>query len=319
LSVTGDPGSPLSGTTYSGRAHDLSRFVDDPADQAVAEIVRQAMSFSIEDRAALRARLSADDCYTLLTFADRRSASGIRDGALEAALEAVHALTLITASKIDCRDLSVDFPLYAVRRLGGNVTEALASAAASSESGTRGSFTARAGRAEGLTLKDCDLLEVNSRYGLGFIEAWAEPYAPESDLAGMAIRIADDIDVAQRYEVDGLHLSSLPEVWFGRPANATRDIPVNGCVRVSATLKNGSRWGQGLLLFLAEVDRATAASNLVVRAEAASTLDRPQTAGSEGRLFLIVIGGSSTRGESSLETQGSLRLQRDALLRDLHS
>jgi hypothetical protein len=246
-------------------------------------------------------------------------ASGIRDGSLEAAREAVHALTLVTSSKIDYRDLSVDFPLYAIGRLGGNLTEALASAAATSESGTRASFTAKAGRAERLTLRDCALLEVRSRYGLGFIDTWAQPYAPESDLAGMAVRMADDIDAAQRYTVDDLHLSSLPEVWFGRPAKPTGDIAVNGCVSVSASLKDGSRWGPGLWVFLAEVDSAKTASNLVVRADAASTLDRPRTAGSEGRLFVILIGGSSTRGDQPLETQASLAPQRDALLRELHS
>jgi hypothetical protein len=317
--VTGDPRSPLSGITYGGRAHDLSRFVDDPADQTVAAVVREAASFSTEDRDALRTRLDADDCDTLLTFARRRSASGIRDGSLQAAREAVQALTLVTSSKIDYRDLSVDFPLYAVGRLGGNLTEALASAAASSESGTRGSFTANAGRAERMTLEDCALLEVHSRYGLGFIDTWARPYAPESDLTGMAVRIADDIDATLRYTVNDLHLSSLPGVWFGRPAKPTGDIAVNGCVSVSASLKDGSRWGPGLLMFLAEVDSAKTAANLVARANAASTLDRPRTAGSEGRLFVILIGGSSTRGNQPLETQASLAPQRDALLRELHA
>jgi hypothetical protein len=317
--MTGGSGSPLSGIAYGGRAHDLSRFVDDPADQAVAAVVRDAASFSAEDRDALRARLDADDCYTLLAFAQRRSASGIRDGSLEPAREAVQALTLVTASKIDYRDLSVDFPLYAVGRLGGDLTEALASAAATSESGTRASFTARAGRAERITLKDCALLEVNSRYGLGFLETWARPYAPESDLAGMAVRMADAIDAAHRYTVDSLHLSSLPEVWFDRPAKPPGDIPVNGCVSISASLKDGSRWGPGLLVFLAEVDSAKTASNLIARADAASTLDRPRTAGCEGRLFVILIGGSSTLGDQPLETQASLAPQRDDLLRELHA
>jgi hypothetical protein len=315
--MTGDSGSPLSCITYDERAHDLSRFVDDPADEAVAPVVREAASFSTEDRDALRARLNADDCYTLLTFAQRRSASGIRDGSLEAAREAVQALTLVTSSKIDYRDLSVDFPLYAVGRLGGNLTEALEFAAAISEPGTRGSLTARAGRAERLTLTDCALLEVNSRYGLGFIDTWAQPYAPEFDLAGMAVRMADDIDAAQRYTVNDLHLSSLPEVWFGRPAKPTGDIAVNGCVSVSASLKDGARWGPGLLVFLAEVDSAKTASNLVARADAASTLDRPRTAGSEGRHFMMLIGGSTTHGDQPLETQASLVPQRDALLREL--
>ena len=317
--MTGDSGSPLSGIAYGGRANDLSRFVDDPADEAIAAVVREAATFSTEDRDTLRARLDPDDCYTLLTFAQRRAASGIRDGSLESARQAVQALTLVTASKIDYRDLSVDFPLYAVARLGGNLTEALASAAASSESGTRASFSARAGRAERLTLTDCAFIEVNSRYGLGFLETRAQPYAPQSDLAGMAVRMADAIDASRRYAVDNLHLSSLPEVWFSRPTELTGDIPVTGCVSVSASLRDGSRWGPGLLVFLAEVDSAKTASALVARADAASTLDRPRTAGSEGPVLVVLVGGSTTRGDRSLETPASLAPQRDALLRELHA
>lgn len=315
--MIGDSRSPLSGVTYGGRAHDLARFVDDPADQAVAAVVREAASLSMGARDALRARLDADDCYTLLTFAQRRSASGIRNDSLEEAREAIQALTLVTESKIDYRDMSVDFPLYAVGRLRGNLTEALASAAVTSEPGTRASFTAKARRAERLTLKDCALLEVRSRYGLGFIDTWGEPYGPHSDLAGMAVRMADRIDAVGPYMVNDLHLSSLPEVWFSRPPTSTSDIAATGCVSVSASLKDGSLWGPGLLVFLAEVDSAKTASKLVARAEAASTLDRPRVAGSEGPLFLILIGGSATRGDQPSETQTSLGPQRDALLREL--
>ena len=312
-----DAGSSISGVRYGVRALDLSRFVADPADQIVAAIVRDAASRSSEDRDARRSPFSEGDCYTLLAFARRRSASAIRDGSLEAALEAVGALTLVTLAKIDFRDMSVDFPLYAVGRLGGDVAEAVAAAAAASESGTRASFTARADRAERLTLRDCALLEVHSRYGLGFMETWASGYAPQSDLAGAAIRMADAIDAAQRYAVHDLHLSSLPEVWFNRPPGPTGVVAVTGCVTISASLKGGSRWGPGLLVFIAELDRPETAANLVSRADAASTNDRPRTAGSTGRLFVIVIGGSSTRGDEPLETQSSLAPQRDALLREL--
>jgi hypothetical protein len=239
--------------------------------------------------------------------------AGIRDGSLVAAQESIQALTLVTASRIDARDLSVDFPLYAVGRLGGDVTDVVASAVAMSEPGTRAAFAAKAGRAAHLTLDDCALIEVVSRYGLGFMETWAEPYAPRSDLAGIAVRIADHIDAAGRYEVDDLHLSSLPEVWFGGDAKPTGGIPVSGCVSIAASMPGRSRWEHGLLLFLAEVKTGQAASALVGRAEAASTADRPRVAGSEDRLLLVLIGGSTTRGQKALETETSLRRMREAL------
>jgi hypothetical protein len=307
--VTDDqPRSPLAGLRYGQRALDLSRFVDDPTDDAIATVVRAARTQSTNERDLLRAGLDGDDCYSLLTFARRRSAAAIRNGSLMTAQEAIQALTIVTLSKIDFRDLSVDFPVYAVGRLGGDLAEAVASAAAASEPGTGASFGAVAGRAARQTLKDCGLIEVVSRYGLGFMETWATPYAPQSDLTGIAVRMADQIDAAGRYEVDDLHLSSLPEVWFSRDAKSTGQVPASGCVSISASIPGRSRWEHGLLLFLAEVETAQTASALVERAEAASTGDRPRVAGNDNRLLMVVIGGSTTRNQKALETEASLRL-----------
>lgn len=306
------------GVGYGPRALDLSRFVADPADEAIAAVVRAASILSTDEREALRNRLDADDCYNLMTFAQRRSASGMRNGSLEEALDAIQAMTLVTGSGVDPRDLSVDFPLYAVGRLGGNLSDTVASAAATSEPGTRASFVAKASRAARLTLKDCAFLEVTSRYGLGFMHTRAEPYAPQSDLAGMAIRMADRIDAAGRYAVADLNLSSLPEVWFGRAAKPTGRIPATGCVSFFARITGRSRWGAGLLVFLAEVDSPHQASSLVARAVAASTPDRPRVAASDDRLLLILIGGPSLIGQKMLETEESLGFTRDALLRELH-
>jgi hypothetical protein len=74
--VTGDePRSPLAGVRYGQRALDLSRFVDDPTDDAIAAVARAASVQSTEERDALRAGLDADDCSSLLAFAMRRSAA----------------------------------------------------------------------------------------------------------------------------------------------------------------------------------------------------------------------------------------------------
>lgn len=302
---------------YSRRSQDLCRFIDDPADEAIAAFLREASDLSTEQRDVLRDRLGADDCYNLMTFARRRSASGIRDGALARALQAVQALTFVTAAKIDYRDFSVDFPLYAIGRLGGNLVDTTAAAAASSEPGTRASFVAKADRAARMTLKDCALMQVSSRYGLGFIDTWAEPYAPQTDLAGIAVRMADWIDDAGRYLVDDLHLSQLPEVWFDRHPKPMGEIVTTGCVSISAWIKGGSPFGPGLLAFLAEVDSREMASILAERVEAASVIDRPRTAGSHGRLLLVLIGGSATRGQAAVETGASLRPACEALLGEL--
>ncbi len=77
---------------------------------------------------------------------------------LNQALEAIGALILVTIAKIDYRDFSADFPLYAVGRLGGDVTEAISAAMSSSEPQARASFASRADRATRMALRDCGLL-----------------------------------------------------------------------------------------------------------------------------------------------------------------
>jgi hypothetical protein len=74
-----------------------------------------------------------------------------------------------------------------------------------------------------------------------------------------------------------------------------------------------------LLVFLAEVESVPAASALARRAEAASTADRPKVAASDGRLLIVLIGGSTTLGQQPLETEVSLRPIRDALREELRS
>ena len=194
------PRSPLAGLRYGQRALDLSRFVDDPTDDAIATVVRAANVQSTDERDALRTSLDGDDCYSLLTFARRRSAAAIRDGSLMAAQEAIQALTLVTLSKIDFRDLSVDFPVYALGRLGSGPGRSGLVRCGGERTGHSTSFAAMAVRAARQTLKDCALIEVVSRHGLGFMETWATPYAPQSDLTGIAVRMADQIDAAGRYE-----------------------------------------------------------------------------------------------------------------------
>lgn len=106
-----DEHSPLSGMRYSTRAHDVVRFVDDPVDEELAQFVGLAAHSTNERRAAIRAAIAKEDAYTLLAFARRRAVTALRTGSLTQGLEAVRSLTLVTRSRIDYRDLSVDFQL----------------------------------------------------------------------------------------------------------------------------------------------------------------------------------------------------------------
>jgi hypothetical protein len=133
-------------------------------------------------------------------------------------------------------------------------------------------------------------------------------YAPISDIAGTAIRLSDMIDEQGRYVVDRLGVCNLPKVWFGS-SHGTEKIPVTGCVSISASrVGSTSRGSHGLLVFVAEVESEKLASELATHAADATTTARPRTATSQDHRIIILVGGSTTHGQSPVESGESLAL-----------
>jgi hypothetical protein len=297
--------SSITELRYSAKARDLVRFTDDPTDDAIARDVSRILDLSPGRKEELRSRLGEADCYGLITFAKRRTVAALRSKSLPMALESVAALTLVDRSKIDFRDLSVDFPLYAVRELGGSLDEVVARAAASSESGTARSFLAKARRAHTLTLKDCALLEVHSSYGLGYMTRRSASYQPTTRLAEFAVLLADQVDAEGVYEIDDLHIGELPEVWFYKDRR-TGHIPTAACVGLSAHLRGVSRFSHGLIIFVAAFGDDTVGPNLAALVDAAGSIDRPRAATARDRRLGVIIGGSDTAGEVAHESRESM-------------
>jgi hypothetical protein len=297
--------SPLAGVRYSARAHDLVRFLDDPVDEHIAQIVAEATGLPNEPREALRLSLTVEDAYTVLAFARRRAVSALRTRSVRQASEAVRSLTLITLSQIDYRDLSAEFPLHAVSELGGDLDHAIRDAVALSEPSIASYFAARGEAARTGSLRDWPLLEVRSSYGLGYMDHLSSGYGPSIAIAEMAVRLADMIDVDGRYLVKNMQTSDLPEVWFNAKRR-TGKLPATGCVSLSATLQGSAdRWSHGLLVFLAEMATESVASELTMAATI-STGERPQVATAVDRCIVLVIGGSFTHGQKAIETTGTL-------------
>jgi hypothetical protein len=305
--------TPFSGAAYASRSHDLARYLNDPLDDVISQAVEPAVGGDLTAWAALREGLNEGDCYAIMTFAERRAAAALRTRHPKFAIDAICALALVSRDKIDYRDLSVDFPLYAVRGSGGDLQSAIDFALARSEPGTRGAFMARVGSAKRMSLRDCAYIEVQSNYGLGFMETWAEPIPRRPDLPATAIAIADRIDDAGRYVVDTLHLSALPRVWLGLNPREGVDVPGFGGVIVSADLRGSARWSHGLLVFLSDHGDDATARAVADLVRGASDAERPRTALSDGPLVLTVIGGSSTARQTAVETAASLQAIRDDL------
>jgi hypothetical protein len=297
--------SPLAALRYSRAGHDLVRFVSDPLDDTIANIVASAWEQDDDQRTALRSVLTTDDCYTLITFSKRRTVAALRSGALLTGLEAIWALTLIDRAKVDYRDLSVDFPLFAVRELGGDLTDVITLAVAASEPGTSSCFSAKAERSRTLTAKDCALFPVRSHYGLGFMNRWNADYQPDTNLAELSILLADAIEAEGQYSIDDLHISQLPEEWFYQERR-TGHIPTEGCVGLGAHLNGAPRYSHGLIVFAAQVRDESVVSKLSSLAAAASSTVRPRVAAIHDRRIVLIVGGSTTRGEPTIESTDSL-------------
>jgi hypothetical protein len=299
-----DPSSALAAVKYSPRAGDLVRFSDEDADKIVAEFVSRT-SHSEPTRKTVREQLTGDENYLLLLFARRRAVAAVRREALELAYDAIDALTLVETPRIDFRDLSVDFPLFVVRELGGDLESVIDAAVDSSEPGTAQAFAAKRERARFLTLRDCALVRVSSSYGIGFMDDWTGAASPPITLAELAVSLADAIEAEGTYTDASMHVSRLPPVWFGgKDALSER---VDGCVSISLRHRaSDTPFSHGLLVFLAELADEQDTRALRDRIGDHSTDDRPRIGLAERRILAIFIGGSATQGEPSKESTDSL-------------
>src|SRR5580704_1515029 len=97
---------------YSTRAHDLARFQEDPTDDLVWSRVEHLLALDRDAFERTRSNLGEAELYLLLQFARRRCVRALRGNSPDSALQAIDAISLVDATKIDFRDLSVDFPLY---------------------------------------------------------------------------------------------------------------------------------------------------------------------------------------------------------------
>lgn len=277
--------------SYDQRSFDLARYRPDSVDDVVAAFIQTGA-----DPAALTER----DCYTLLTFSRRQAVQALRDNDADAARRAVTALTLVDRDKIDWRDLSLELPLFAAAETGASLEQLIDYALSRSVPGTAAVFDAARKRTP--SLASCRLLPVRTQYGLGFVDI-TESYEPRSGLAERAIGLADAIDAEGTYQVRNLTTSRLPLIWFDGKNGHARNA---SCIALHAERVGAPRWSHGLLIFLAQLKNASAATMLLAQLRDASSPRRPRVGLTDDHRLLAIIGGSSRTDEESLETELSL-------------
>lgn len=215
-------------------------------------------------------------------------------------------MTLVDRDRIDFRDLSVDFPLYAVRELGGDLPAEIDGAVQRSVAGTAESFEAARGRAKRMSLADCALVRISTGYGVGFIDDWTGAHRPPVALAEAVVPLLDLVDEEGTYRTIELKVSDLLGVWFGE--RDVMRIPVAGCVSFSGDhVRNTHPFSHTLLVFVAEFPKEREARRLATAASSATNSSRPRDAVATGSRLAVFVGGSVTANEKALETAESLR------------
>lgn len=313
----GGPSSPLEGVRYDLWAghHDLVRFVDAPADEAVRALVSRYGSSDAEGRAGIRAALTMDDFYTLCTFARRRAVRALRAGDAELAADGVAAVALIDRERIDWRDIlwTLGLTTHALRSLTTDPDSVLRRAREMAEP-ELGELFERfiEASAEDAELASWGYMQVDSAAGPGIVGRGLAGYAPTHDLIDLALRIADVID-GDTYRVSSISAAEeLPSVWLPG-AGAAESQPVvdvcRGCVTLHAVLDpnaHPSSDAQGFYVFVVEARDEADARLLDDWATTTAASSHRALCVRHGPLLCLVIARSQVQGVAPFETDHTL-------------
>lgn len=206
----------LAALTYGVNAGDFVRFLDDPTDDAVGRIVRDVTALGEEGASEFRHRMNVENADTMRLFALRRTLQGRRLASLNLIGEAIDGFALQVKLDDVPWESWLKAALFVARSLGCDL-EILGTRF--SELATRGASSRFDVALESMTrvnsLLQCHVIEVATSHGTGFIEIlvfrdtttrglWGAPrlgdnkimYRPISNLAQLAVILADDLDAS---------------------------------------------------------------------------------------------------------------------------
>lgn len=312
--------SPMAGLRYAPEAARLWRWEETPLDAAIAALASDYAALPAPARAQMRASLTMDDFYEVLTFTRRAGLAALRGGDAGPLAPAFTALAMIEQARIDWRDLTVATGLVcgAGRIVGAPVAEWVDRAAALAEPGC--AKTLREFRTAKPDLAaTCGLRAVETAEGVVLFDTGFCRYAPRAELAGMALACAHGLE-AQGYIIESFTLArDLPPVWLGaaegsRLARIAKGL--TGCVSLSGHLQaDPDPWesGQHLLVFLGEARSAAEAAAIAQAAQERGDADCSQIGIVSGKLCALVIQRSVLSGTPPMESPEGLERLRPLL------
>ncbi len=284
-----------------------------PPDDEIRALVRNYLGHSPGGRAQLRHSIDAGGFDALIHFAKRCAVLALRDGADVRIREGLAALTLVDPAHADPGDLVLSSALlaYAAREVPANPPALLAEASAVAAEDVA-DLIAKPWVQGPVRLSDWGKARVETRHGVGLVEAGARPYRPDADLVSLALDIAERLSDGRYCCGDPMIGRSIPAVWF-HPNDARAVCGLTSRAAGVATLSGDLRpeyhprhSDQMLAVFLAEMATEADAS--------AAAQARPADLGAQGAVCLfsaervlgVVVGRSLLAEAPGFEDPASL-------------
>lgn len=296
--------SPLGEVRYSGGAGGLWRWVEAPQDAVLSGFVAEFARLDDAGRARVRASLTMDDFYALLTFAHRGALAALRERDAGAARMAVDVLAAVAIERVDWRDVHVAAGVagWVVQRLGLDPAEVAGAAAGRAEPDVGEVLIRVAGQPQGLGT--WGYREVQTATGPVFFQDEHRPFDPDFDLGTLAIEVAAVVEADGAYRVGSLNAAvQVPDIWLGGDTSGLRGL--RGCVSVHADPRE--RPGTAfLLIYLADAGKPRFAARIARSAQRSSTSDAVRFGVADGCLCAVVLARTMVRGAEPVDDAASL-------------
>jgi len=267
---------------YATSAGEFVRYRSDPEDDALAGIVRSVTGEGAERCEEFRQSLGEEETTTLRLFAMRRTLQGRRNASLSLLSDAMDAYALLPTSEDVPWDSWFKGTLFVARSLGLNI-ETLGErfTEVASPRAIERSDVAMEAMSRVDALAQCQLIEVTTTYGTGFIEllvfsltaksGWMGTrrlavneieFQPTTNLAQVAASFADALDASGTLIADSIGQDQLAATTFSLTVPGSY-IPTAGCLSFNAEGVDGE---PSFSVFVAELPENADVASLAAAA-----------------------------------------------------
>jgi len=284
-----------------------------------SELITLCRTFAASDakaRAAMRTSISLEEFETLLNFSQRAAVFAMRDHKVDWAKDGLTAIAMIEAERTDFRDIlmSLSVLYHAARRVGANPDQLFKEASKLSEPNVKElltGFVSRPAHEKDIRVS-WGFDEVETAGGVGFIRRGYDKYHPTFDLKKMVLELGEVV-AKDKYHPSVEIASNLPATWLKSPENPALDSVLQK-VRAGASVfgrlrpsESASAQSQVLMVFLVEMEDASAAQELLAMSKRKRPNDYSMLGMAQGKLFCLLIGRSFQQGVPSFETPQSMQ------------